>query len=178
MEEKETSLQDSSASSTLYYGIGAAVFVLLVAGIYLMRPKAAPTTPSPVPSPARPSGATGAPLLTKPTGPITALACELQYYNPMIGFKKYYLSAEGSDVPAATNVDCNFTVSVGGKVVAKTTVKDVPLTSEPSRNGKSFRCTSKAVELEPNVPTVVDVAIVDNQKKETSCSATFLLPAP
>lgn len=172
MEEKEKT-ENSGDSTTLYYGIGAAVLVLLVAGIYLMRPK---TGPSKTVSPTSQT-ATETPLV-RPTGPITGLACELQYYNPVIGFPKYYLSAEGADLPTAKAVDCEFTMSVGERVVGKTNVKGAPLSNEPSRGGKTFRCASEAVELEPNVPTVVHVALTDDQKNTATCSATFLFPAP
>lgn len=170
MEEKT---ERSSDSTTLYYGIGAAVLVLLVAGIYLLRPKAPASTTSPVSQ----TPTTQVPLV-RPTGPITGLACELQYYNPVIGLKQYYLSAEGSDLAPAKTVDCNFTMSVAGNVVAETSVKGAPLSNEPSRGGKTFRCSTEAVELEPTVPTVVDVAVADDQKNTATCSATFLFPAP
>lgn len=168
MEEKT----EKTASTTWYYGIGAAVLVLLVAGIYFLKPK---TTPS---STVSPTPQTTTPLLTRPTGAITGLACELQYYNPVLGLPKYYLSAEGVDLAPAKTVNCDFTVSVAGKTVAQTSVTGAPLSEEPSRGGKTFRCSSEAVELEPSVPTVVTVAVSDDQKKTASCSATFLLPAP
>ncbi len=75
MEEKEKT-ERSGDSTTLYYGIGAAVLVLLVAGIYLLRPK---TAPSQTVSPTSQTG-TETPLV-RPTGPITGLAWELQYPN-------------------------------------------------------------------------------------------------
>lgn len=173
MEEKEKT-EGSGDSTTLYYGIGAAVLVLLVAGIYLLRPK---TAPSQTVSPTSQTSTAGAPLV-RPTGPITELACEVQYYNPVIGRKQYYLSAEGADVSAAKTVDCDFRISVAGKVVGETSVKDAPLSNEPSRGGKTFRCSTEAIELEPTIPTLVEVALSDDQKNTATCSATFLFPAP
>lgn len=171
MEEKEKA---SAENNALYYGIGAAVLVLLIAGVYLLRPKA-PTQPSTQSS--LQTGGTGAPLV-RPTGPITGLACEIQYYNPVVGRKEYYLSAEGSDLTEAKNVTCTFSATVAGKQVAKATVEDVKLIDEPNRDGKIFRCITEGVALEPQVPTVIDVQITDDLKKSTTCSATFLFPQP
>ena len=168
---EETAPQPSGENTTLYYGIGAAVLVLLVAGIYLLRPKQAPT------SPISQTGGTGAPLV-KPTGPISGLAWEIQYYNPVIGFPRYYLSAEGSDISGAKTVGCNFTISVAGKQVTDASVQNVQLVDEPSRGGKTFICTTGAVDLEPQVPTIVAVAVTDDLKNTTTCSSTFLFPRP
>ncbi len=176
MEEKVKSEETTStAGTTLYYGIGAAVLVLLVAGVYFMRPKAG-SQPTVTPT-SEQAGSTGASLV-KPTGPIAGLACELQYYNPVIGFNKYYLSVEGTGLAPAKSVDCDFTMSVAGKVVGTAKVNDVALVDEPSRSGKTFRCSTSGTELEPNVPTVVDVKLTDDAKNTATCSATFLLPSP
>lgn len=174
MEEKEKT-SSSSESSALYYGIGAAVLVLLVAGVYMLRPKgpASPTTPVGQSQ----TGSTGA-VLAKPTSPITALACEIKYYNPVLGKKQYYLSVEGSDVTEAKTVDCQFSASVAKKVVAQKSVEDVDLKDEPARSGKTFRCTTEAVDLEPQIPTTVDIQITDDLKATATCSATFLFPTP
>lgn len=162
----------TNENTKLYYGIGATLLVLLLAGVYFLRPKQAPSQT------VSPTTQTTATPLTRPTGTITALACEIQYYNPVLGVPKYYLSTEGVDLPPAKTVDCDFTMTVAGKEVGKTSVKDAPLSEEPSRGGKTFRCSTEAVELEPSVPTVVTVAVADDQKNSASCSATFLLPAP
>lgn len=173
MEEKEKTSKETSESSALYYGIGAAILVILVAGIYMLRPKTSPT-PTPL---GQQTGGTGAPIV-RPTGPITGLACEVQYYNPVIGRKQYYLSAEGSDVSEAKSMDCVFTASVAGRQIAKTSVEKVNLSDEPNRGGKTFICTTEALELDPSTPTVVEVQITDDLKKSASCAATFLFPAP
>lgn len=171
MDEKEKPGETNADSSALYYGIGAAVLVLLVAGIYLLRPKPNTSTPS-----GTVQGATGS-TLARPTGQITGLACEMQYYNPVIGLKQYYLSAEGSDVTEAKSVNCDFSVVVAKKEVAKQSAT-ADLKDEPSRGGKTFRCTSPALSLDPNVPTVVNIALADDLKKTATCTATFLLPTP
>ena len=152
-----------------YYVLGAVVLVAVVIAGYLLRPKSNTSTVSPTGQ-----AATGA---TPTPGPITGLICDMQYYNPVIGFTKYYLSVEGGDVSAAKKVDCTFTVSVDDEVVA-TEKASSPLTEKPQRGGGTFRCTTKALDLTPNVPTVVDVTLQDDVKATRTCSATFLLPAP
>lgn len=111
------------------------------------------------------------------TSQITKLACEKQYYNPVIGFPKYYLSVEGVNVSDATSVTCAFDVSVNKKSVIKTTVES-PLTAIPERNGGTFRCSTKAVDLEPIIPTEVGVVLTDNLGRTATCSSAFTLPRP
>lgn len=162
--EKETAPE---SQSSLFYIIGGLLIVAVVAGGWFLRSKTTTTPP-------------GAPVVTAPTptpGPITGLGCDNQYYNSKIGFAEYYLSVEGGDLSPAKEVDCIFTATSSGRIVAKVTVTS-PLTDAPQRGGKTFRCTTRAIELEPDVPTVVDVALKDDLKKTSSCSATFLLPAP
>ncbi len=158
-------------NNTLYYIIGAVVLVAVIGAGYLLRPK-----------PAQPAKEQmGAAVSTGPTptlGPITKLGCDYQYYNPVIGFTKYYLSVEGSDVPGATKVDCTFTVSQENKVVATETVTSTDLTAKAERNGNVFKCTTQGIDLKPNVPTTVDVALVDDKDAKASCSAVFLMPRP
>lgn len=153
-----------------YYILGFIVLIAIVVAGYLLRGKS--TTPATTPTPVAD--------VTAPTptpGPITQLACDTQYYNPVIGFPKYYLSVEGGDISAAKTVTCTFTVSVDNKVVATQTASS-PLTDKPQRGGGTFRCTTQAVDLTPNTPTVVDVVLKDDLKASSTCSSTFLLPAP
>ncbi len=153
-----------------YYVLGVIVLIAIVVAGYLLRSKS--TTLPPVPPP------TAQVVIPTPTpGPITKLACDTQYYNPVLGFSKYYLSVEGGDISNAKKVDCTFTVSVNNNVVATETASS-PLTDKPQRGGSTFRCTTPAIELAPNTPTVVDIVLNDDLKASSTCSSTFLLPAP
>lgn len=152
-----------------YYVLGLIVLIAVIVAGYLLRSKST-STPAPTP--------TAQVLAPTPTpGPITGLACDMQYYNPVLGFAKYYLSAEGGDLSSATKVDCIFTISVDNKVVATHSVSS-PLTDKPQRGGSTFRCTTPSIQLTPNIPTVVDVVLKDDLKASSTCSSTFILPAP
>jgi hypothetical protein len=166
MENQE---QSSSMGTKQYYVLGLIVLVAVVIAGYLLRSKSA-STPTPEQA---------AQIVTPaPTpGPITQLACDSQYYNPVIGFPRYYLSVDGGDISKATKVDCIITVSVDKKVVATQTVSS-PLTDMPQRGGSTFRCSTPVLELTPNVPTTVDVVLKDDLKATSTCSSTFLFPAP
>lgn len=160
--------QSQPPGAKQYYILGFIVLIAVVVAGYLLRGKSS----APIPTP--PAGV----FAPTPTpGPITGLACDMQYYNPVLGFPKYYLSAEGGDLSSAKKVDCTFTVSVDNKVVATQSVSS-PLTDKPQRGGSTFRCTTAAIELTPNTPTVVDVILKDDLKASATCTATFLLPAP
>lgn len=152
-----------------YYILGFIVLVAVVIAGYLLRSK---STMTPVPEPVA--------QIATPTailGPITQLACDTQYYNPVIGFSKYYLSVEGGDISGATKVDCVMTVSVDNKIVATQTATS-PLTNSPQRGGGTFRCSTPSIELTPNIPVLVDVVLKDDLKASSTCSSTFILPAP
>lgn len=160
--------QSQFSGTKQYYVLGFIVLVAVVVAGYLLRGKS--TNPAATP--------TAQVLTPTPTpGPITKLACDTQYYNPVVGFPKYYLSVEGGDISAAKKVDCTFTVSVNNKVVATETASS-PLTDKPQRGGGTFRCTTSGIELVPNTPTVVDVVLKDDLKATSTCSSTFLFPNP
>ena len=164
----ENETQSQSMGTKQYYVLGFIVLVAVIAAGYLLRGKST----APV--------STETPMVLAPTptpGPITELACDMQYYNPVVGFPKYYLSAEGGDVSTAKTVTCAFTVSADDKVVTTLTVSS-PLTDMPQRGGKTFRCSTPALELTPNTPMVVDVVLTDDLKASSTCSSTFLFPAP
>ncbi len=153
-----------------YYVLGIIVLIAIVVAGYLLRGKSA--TPAATPTPVAD--------VTTPTptpGPITGLGCDTQYYNPVIGLPKYYLSVEGGDISTATKVDCTFTVTVDNKLVATQTTSS-PLTDKPQRGGGTFRCTTPSIEITPNIPTVVDITLKDDLKASSTCSSTFLFPAP
>jgi len=154
----------------MYYLLGAIVIAVVVGGVYFFRPK---STISPS------SETMTAPVVEiSPTpGPILGLACERQWYNPVIGFPKYFLGVEGVDLMTTKKVSCNFSVSVAGKVVATTSAQSA-LVEAPQRGGGIFRCDSPSLELEPNTATVVDVMLKNDTNQTASCTQTFLLPQP
>ena len=164
---EKTPEESMESPSMMTYVVGAVLVVAVVAGAWYFRSKGNKTaTPEPTMQ--------NQPVVdVSPTpGPITALGCDQQYYNPRIGFPEYYLSVEGGDVSSAKKVTCEFTTSVNGKVVNKATSSS-PLTEAPTRGGSTFRCTTKPIELESNVPSVVDVKVSDDLDASSSCSATF-----
>jgi hypothetical protein len=166
MENEE---QSQSMGTKQYYVLGLIVLIAVVIAGYLLRGKSSPvSTQTPVAQVVIP---------TPTPGPITKLACDTQYYNPVIGFPKYYLSVSGGDISKATKVDCVITVSVDKKVVSTQTVSS-PLTDMPQRGGSTFRCTTPALTLTPNAPTIVDVALKDDLEASSTCSSTFVFPAP
>lgn len=170
MEEQEVQTAETSGTFT-YYVLGAVVLALIVGGIYFLRPK---STSSPAPT----ANEVTAPIEVLPaSGPITGLACERQWYNPVVGFTKYFLGVEGADLLTSKNVMCSFTVSVGGKVVATTSAQSA-LTEAVGRGGGTFQCGSPSLELEPNVPTVIDIMLKNDANQTASCTQTFVLPKP
>ncbi|KKU25066.1 MAG: hypothetical protein UX37_C0031G0004 [Microgenomates group bacterium GW2011_GWA2_46_16] len=169
MDEQEQTKQ--STGSFTYYLIGAVLLVFIAGGVYFLRPKSSGT-------PAPTLNEVMAPVEVSPTpGPITGLACERQWYNPVLGFTKYFLGVEGADLLTTKKVVCSFTVSVSGKVVATTSAQSA-LTESVSRGGGTFSCVSPSLELEPNVPTVVDLILTNDAKQTATCTQTFVLPQP
>ena len=151
----------------IYYLLGAVILVAIAVAGYFLRPQNGGLSLMPQPA-----------VIPTPTPmPITALSCEKQYYNQVIGFPKYYLSVEGVDLPNASKVDCTITVSEGGKIVATESATS-PLTAAPERNGATFRCTTQAMTLTPSAVTKVDYALKDDLGKTATCTAKFTLPTP
>ncbi len=164
---EKTSEESMESPSMMTYVIGAVLVVAVVAGAWYFRSKGSKDAM------VEPTQKNEPMAEVSPTpGPITSLGCDQQYYNPRIGFPEYYLSVEGGDVSTADKVTCEFTTSVNGKVVSKTTATS-PLTEAPTRGGSTFRCTTKPLELEGNVPSIVDVRVTDDLGASASCSATF-----
>lgn len=162
-DEKHT---PESNDSSIYYVLGGVVLVAAVAGFFLLKPKEKAATP-----------VTTTPVVTAPVtpGPITKLECGKMYYNPVIGFQKYYVSVEGVDTLTSGNINCSYTFSVKDKVVQTASVA-APLTEEPSRGGATFRCSTAAVELAKGVTTKVDIKIENANKQTQTCSQTFIFP--
>lgn len=165
---EEETMENQTNNNTMYYVLGAIVLVAVIAAGYLLRPKSTTTGQTTGPS---------TPIATPTLGPITRLGCDYQYYNPVLGFPKYYLSVDGGDVTGATQVECTVAVSQSNQVVATETVSS-PLTAKPDRNGSVFKCTTPSVELKPATPTKVEIGLKDDQGAKATCSAVFSLPKP
>jgi hypothetical protein len=162
---------EQTNDTTVYYVLGGVVLIAVIAAVYFLRPKAPATQ---TPDAGTPVTAAQNPVNVAP-GPITKLACDKQYYNPVVGFKQYFLSAEGGDLDPTKEVTCVMNISVDNKFVSKETVKATAVAA-PERGGVTFKCTTGKVELKPNVPTKVDVELTNDHGGSGSCSATFLLP--
>ncbi|MBI5614456.1 hypothetical protein HY947_06010 [Candidatus Gottesmanbacteria bacterium] len=168
--EGEDHMNEEQSSNTSALVVGALIVVAVVGiAFYAMKGKTSPTaenTAEPV-----------KPVVTTAPAPkvITKLSCDTQYYNPVVGFPKYYLSVEGGDVVGSTKVDCTMTVTAKNTKVAVENISS-PLTAAPERGGSTFRCTTKGLELEKNVPTKVDVTLTNDLGQTASCTKTFLLP--
>ncbi len=96
----------------------------------------------------------------------------------MIGFPKYYLSAEGSALLTTKSVTCTFTVTANGdgKVLA-TTEAEAVLKPADERGGQTYQCTTKAVELVKGAAVTMKTMVTDDQGASASCTAgTMTLP--
>ena len=155
------------ANNMMSYVLGGVLIVAVVAGGYFLRPKTS-TTPAGEQTTAGP---------TPTPGMITKLSCDTQYYNPVIGFAKYYLSVEGGDVEGASEVTCTTTVTQEKNVVATEKVS-VPLTAMADRGGLVFKCSTPSLELKSAIPTKVDVTLIDDKDATATCSSLFTLPKP
>lgn len=151
------------------YVLGGVLVVAVVAGGYFLRPKTSTQPAS--------EQAAMTPAASPTPGMITKLGCDYQYYNPVIGFEKYFLSVEGGDTSDAKKVACTFTVTQENKVVTTEEVTS-ELTAKPEREGSVFTCTTGALELKATVPTKVDISLADDTGAKATCSALFTLPKP
>jgi hypothetical protein len=162
--------QMSESSSMMTYVVGAVLLIAVVAGAWYFKSKGPTSMTTPTDQ--------TQPVATPTPGPITELGCDVQYINTKIGFPEYYLSVEGGDVSTAKSVTCDFTVKTeDNKVLGKASAEG-ELTANATRGGSTFRCTTKAVALTPNVLTTVEVSLKDDLKKTASCSAPFTFPSP
>ena len=165
--EEETMENSTTTNNSMYYVLGAIVLVAVIGAGYMLKPK----TATPEGQQAQPAAGRVVPT----PGPISRLMCDTQYYNPVIGFNRYYLSVDGGDVTGATNVECTFTVNQENRVVSTEKVNS-SLSAKPERGGSTFKCTTPGIELKPTIPTRVDVSLRDDQGAKATCSAVFALP--
>ena len=164
MDENQVATQPQENEGSLIYIVGAIIVIAVVVAGFLMWPKAPKKAETMTPT------STEQTVETKPM--FTKLSCDKQWYNPVIGFPKYYLSADGGDVNPAKNVECSFAVIQGDKTVLTEKVP-VALKDAPERGGSSYQCTTKALEGIPsNVPLKLVTTVTDDVGKTASCTGT------
>lgn len=163
--EHENNLPDKGDTSTVYV-IGAIVVVAVIIAAILLWPK--PKTQVATPQSNTPASQTSDKLPN-----FTKLTCEKQWYNPVIGFPKYYLSAEGGDINSVNPTECVFTISNGDKVVA-TEKANAVFSPAPDRGGSSFRCTTKAVELPKGSGLTLSIVVKNDQNQQATCPSGAL----
>ena len=167
MENETQNIHEGETSSSVYI-IGAVIVVAIIIAGVLLWPKPKMTTKE----------AATTPLVVEEKTMISKLSCDKQWYNPMIGFPKYYLSAEGSALLTTKSVTCTFTVTANadGKVLA-TTETDAVLKPADERGGQTYQCTTKAVELIKGAAVTMKTMVTDDQGASASCAAgTMSLP--
>lgn len=161
--EKISQTQEGDASSV--YVIAAIVVVALAVGAIMLWPKIK----------GQKTAVTTAPVqqTVEEKKPITGLTCDKQWFNPVIGYSKYYLSAEGADV-SATTTECTFTVSQDKNMIATETASAI-FTAAPERNGSTFRCTTKAVELPKGGTFTLITTVKNGDEKSAACTPGSIL---
>jgi len=163
MAETEEKKQEEGV---MMYVVGAIIAVAVVVASILMWPRQKSGTQTTSPTPEQN-------VVSKPQ--LTKLACENQWYNPVIGIPKFYLSAEGGDVLEGKTVECTFTLTKDKDVILTEKITG-PMTVAPERGGTTFRCTSKSLENIPQgVPLKMTTTIKNEGGQTASCSgmATF-----
>jgi len=167
MDNENTTHADEQDSSLVYI-VGAIIIIaVIVAGIILW------------PKGTKKQEATAVPEVTeqkvenRPV--ITKLVCERQWYNPVVGLPKHYLSIDGGTLDSTTKVDCALKLYNGNTLVADEKAEG-KLTASPERGGKTYVCTTKAIE---NLPTGVALKLVSNVTNDlnetASCTGTLTL---
>ena len=164
--ENEKLSQTEGESSSVYI-IGAVIVVAVIIAGVLLWPKPKSTTQTATTTPVVEEKAT-----------ITKLACEKQWYNPVIGFARYYLSAEGAALNTTKGITCTFTVTANadGKVLA---TEDMPavLRAADERGGQAFQSTTKAIDLTKGAAVTLKTMIKDDQGETASCTpGAMVLP--
>ena len=168
MENETQNIQHEGETSSSIYIIGAIIVVAIIIAGVLLWPKPKTTVQN---------EATTTPIVEEKTM-IQKLSCDKQWYNPMIGFPKYYLSAEGSALLTTKSVTCTFTVTANadGTVLA-TTEANAVLKQADERGGQTYQCTTKAVELVQGAAVTMKTMVTDDQGASASCTAgTMSLP--
>lgn len=156
--------QNQESEGSLVYIVGAIVIIAVIVAGVLMWPKSAKKQETATPSASEQAVGTKT-MFSK-------LICEKQWYNPVIGYPKFYLSADGGDIDPAKTVECSFAVLQGEKTVLTEKVP-VTLVAAPERGGNSFTCTTKALEGIPqNIPLKLVTTITDDVGKTASCTGT------
>jgi len=159
MENEENQTQPIEENSLVYI-VGAVIVVAVIVAGVIMWPKTKTVTQEKeIPQ-----------IQTTPsTQNITKLTCENEWYNPVIGMPKYYLSASGGDLISG-NIECMFTIANATGAAMFTEKVVVKTTPAPNRNGHAFICTTKALEKIPqNTPVKLVAAIKNDEGQTASC---------
>jgi len=158
--ENETDVSQTQEDGSLVYVVGAIIVVAVIVAAVLMWPKTKSSeTASPTPENK---------VVIRPT--LTKLVCENEWYNPVVGMPKYYLSAEGGDVSEGKEIECTFTI-IKDKETILTEAMKVPVTAALERGGTTFKCTTKALDRIPQNTPLKFVSTVKNDEGSTaSCS--------
>jgi len=162
MENEENQTQPVEENSLMYI-VGAVIVVAVVVAGVIMWPKNKEAKETVVTTP---QTETTVPSKT----PFTKLVCENEWYNPVIGMPKYYLSAGGGDVKNGT-IECTFNLSNATGAAVLTEKMTVETTTAVERNGNAFVCTTKALEKIPqNTPLKMNVVVKNNEGQTASCA--------
>jgi len=167
MENETQNIQHEGETSSSVYIIGAIIVVAIIIVGVLLWPKPKATVQNETTTP-----------IVEEKAMIQKLSCDKQWYNPMIGFPKYYLSAEGSALLTTKSVTCTFTVTANsdGAILA-TTEADAVLKPADERGGQTYECTTKAIELVKGAAVTMKTMVTDDQGASASCTAgTMSLP--
>jgi len=163
--ENETDVSQIQEESSMVYVVGAIIVVAVIVAAVVMWPKNK-TNETATPTPETK-------VIIKPT--LTKLVCESEWFNPVVGFPKYYLSAEGGDVSAGSEIQCTFNL-IKDKETVLTEIINVPVTQSPERGGTTFRCTTKALEKLPqNIPVTFVTTVKNDDGMTASCSGAITL---
>jgi hypothetical protein len=160
--ENKTDVSQTQEEGSIVYVVGAIIVVAVIVAAVLMWPK-------------NKSGQTATPtpdtkVVVKPT--LTKLICESEWFNPVVGMPKYYLSAEGGDISAGQEIECTFTLLKDKEAVITETMK-VPVTAAPERGGTTFTCTTKGIEKIPqNIPLTFVTTVKNEEGATSSCSGS------
>lgn len=158
--EQEHSTQTPVEENTLVYIVGAVIVVAVIVAGVIMWPKTKTTSEiKDVQS-------------TPSTKTLTQLTCDSEWYNPVIGMSKYYLSARGSDIKNGT-IECTFTLTNASGAAILNEKVTTTTTPTSDKNGETFTCTTKALEKIPQrVPLMMTSLVKNDEGKTASCTGT------